>query len=336
MPSAKWVVTKPMKQSIESTYKSSDTEEWLDRVFTRPVGFLWARFFERLGIHPNTVTILSIIIGVSSAFFLVHGSYRTEGTRGLLLNITGVALMMWANFYDSADGQLARMTNQKTQLGRILDGAASMIIFFPVYLALIWRFHEYHAMEFRWLGIDDTPRNTLWATLVVFAVAAVSALVCHAGQCRLSDYYRQVHLFFVQGKAGSELDTSAHQQQLYDATPWKGHLLYKLFLLNYVGYTRMQERQTPWFQQLMQLIRTRYGAAEHIPQTLRDEFRLHSLPLMPLTNILTYNTRAIALYVSCLVDLPWLYFVFEIVVLSVLWAYMHARHEAFCRKLCRQ
>ena len=86
----------------------------------------------------------------------------------------------------------------------------------------------------------------------------------------------------------------------------------------------------------MQSLYHKYGKAGNAPESFRARFRHCSLPLMPLTNILTYNTRAIALYVSCLVDLPWLYFVFEIVVLSVLWAYMHARHEAFCRKLCRQ
>ncbi|MBQ7426010.1 MAG: CDP-alcohol phosphatidyltransferase family protein, partial [Prevotella sp.] len=113
-----------MKQDVQQTYKSNDTEEWLDRVFTRPIGYLWAKFFQRLGVHPNVVTVLSITIGITSAFFFAHGSWRTEGSAGLMLNILGILLMMWANFYDSADGQLARMTGKKTQLGRILDGAA--------------------------------------------------------------------------------------------------------------------------------------------------------------------------------------------------------------------
>ena len=76
-----------------------------------------------------------------------------------MLNILGILLMMWANFYDSADGQLARMTGKNTQLGRILDGAASIIIFVPVYCALVWRSYQYHNMEFQWLHIADTERN---------------------------------------------------------------------------------------------------------------------------------------------------------------------------------
>lgn len=71
------------KEAIKSTYKSNDTEEWLDRVWTRPIGYLWALFFKRLHVHPNVVTVLSMLIGASSAFFFAHGSYRTEGTEGL-------------------------------------------------------------------------------------------------------------------------------------------------------------------------------------------------------------------------------------------------------------
>ena len=37
---------------------------------------------------------------------------------------------------------------------------------------------------------------------------------------------------------------------------------------------------------------------------------------MKYTNILTFNTRAIALYISLLIGEPWLYFVFEIIVMT--------------------
>ena len=53
-------------QLLKESFKSNDTEEWLDRVFTRPIGYLWAKLFQRLGVHPNVVTVLSILIGISS------------------------------------------------------------------------------------------------------------------------------------------------------------------------------------------------------------------------------------------------------------------------------
>lgn len=322
--------------SLQATYKSNDTEEWLDKVWTRPIGYLWARLFQRLGIHPNVVTVLSMIIGASAALFFAHGSYSTEGAMGLILNIIGILLLAWANFYDSADGQLARMTGQKTRLGRILDGAASEVWFIPIYIALVWRFYHHHALEFHWLCLEDTPRNTLIATALLFVAVLYSGFHCHAGQCGLADYYRQIHLFFLKGEAGSELDNSAQQQRLYDETPWQGNRLWKVFLHTYVGYTRRQEAQTPAFQELMRKLQQRYGSAAEAPQAFRDQFRALSLPLMKWTNILTFNTRAIALYACCLADLPWLYFVFEIVVMTALCRYMRHQHEAFCTQLAVQ
>jgi len=323
-----------MNTNVKSTYKSNDTEEWLDRVFTRPIGYLWARLFARLGVHPNIVTTLSMIIGVASAFFFAHGSYRTEGVNGLICNIIGVLLLAWANFLDSADGQLARITDQKTLLGRILDGIASEVWFISIYCALVWRFWQHHALEFSWMGIHDTPENAIMMTIILFAFALYSGFHCHAGQCALADYYRQIHLLMVNGKAGSELDHSSRLRLIYQTIPWKGHYLYKVFLRNYIRYTSQQERRTPSFQALRLRARQAYGSIENVPQDFRDLFRAYSLPLMPLTNILTFNTRAVMLYVCCLIDFPWFYFLFEIVMMSVLCEYMRRKHEQFCKKLC--
>lgn len=321
------------KNNIKSTYKSNDTEEWIDRIWTRPIGYWWARFFERLEVHPNAVTVFSMIIGASSALFFAHGSYRTEGTDGMILNLIAILLLAWANFYDSADGQLARMTGKKTRLGRILDGAASEVWFIPIYISLVYRFYVHHEWEFNVLGIENTAQNTWIATLLLLALVLYSGFGCHSRQCGLADYYRQIHLFFLKGEMGSELDNSTQQQRLYDETPWHGNRLWKAFQKTYVSYTRKQEIQTPEFQRLMQALGDRYGATENIPQEFRDHFRTLSLPLMKWTNILTFNTRAIVLYAACLSDIPWMYFFFEVFVMGGLCHYMRWKHEQMCRQL---
>lgn len=321
------------EREIERTFKSGDTEEWLDKVWTRRIGYAWAVFFRRLGVHPNTVTVLSMVIGAGSAFFFASGSWRYCGAQGLAMNIVAVLLLAWANFYDSADGQLARMTGQKTRLGRILDGAASEVWFIPIYCALVVRFYHHHAIEFSWLGLADNATTTWAATLLLFALVLYSGFVCHSGQCGLADYYRQIHLLIVNGKAGSELDTSAQQRKTYDATPWKGNRLWKFFLLNYIGYTAKQERRTPTFQKLRKAVTDRYGSLGNVPEGLRQEFRRGSLPIVAMANILTFNTRAIVLYALCLLDLPWAYFLFEVIVMSALCAYMNRRHERLCGEM---
>ena len=70
-----------------------------------------------------------------------------------------------------------------------------------------------------------------------------------------------------------------------------------------------------------------------IPRELCDEFRRLSLPLMKYANILTFNTRAIVLYICLLIGIPYMYFVFEIVVMTVLFLYMRHPHEAICSYL---
>ena len=310
------------KEKKQMFIKSSDTEEWLDTVFTRPIGLMWAKFFNLFGTHPNVITILSIILGAASGWFF---HYDADTPQGLLYNIIGVLLLMWANFYDSADGQLARMTGKKSRLGRILDGAAGDIWFFSIYLALLFRM---------WSHIGCEGVNYWLAVVAIFAVVAFDSLWCHARQCGLADYYRNIHLFFLKGKSGSELDTYVQQKQNYENTSWRTDFIGKFFLWFYVRYTRSQEAQTPKFQQMMQALRQVYG--DDVPDYFLQEFCDKSLPFMKYTNILTFNTRAIALYVSCLIDLPWLYIVFELFVMTALYFYMRNGHEKMCELLTRE
>lgn len=292
------------KETLAATFKSQDTEEWLDIHFTRPLGLLWARFFNYFNIHPNVVTILSIILGVAAAVFFYFDK--------LWLNAIGILLLVWANLYDSADGQLARMTGKKTRWGRILDGFAGDVWFFAIYFSLSLRL---------------TPEWGVW----IWLLSAFAGFVCHARQCQLADYYRNIHLYFLKGEGGSELDNSRKLTDEFQSLNWKTDGAWKLFLFFYRNYTRKQEQATPAFQHFKAALDKRFGKA--LPQALRDDFRRGSLPLMKWANILTFNTRAIVLYVSLLVGLPWIYMLFEVTVMNALLIYMRARHEKLCRQL---
>ena len=47
-------------KGLEATLKSTDTEEWIDLLFYRPIGYRWALLFRHLGVTPNAITIASI------------------------------------------------------------------------------------------------------------------------------------------------------------------------------------------------------------------------------------------------------------------------------------
>lgn len=305
--------TEKTSSSYRDSLKSLDTEEHIDLWFYRPIGYAWARLAARLGITPNVITIASIFLGIGAgvAFYF----------SDLWINIIGMLLLVWANSFDSADGQLARMTGQYSRLGRILDGMAGDFWFITIYIAICLR--EIHTSEF-----FITHHWVIWTL-------AIATGICHAKQASMADYYRQFHLFFLKGKDGSELENLSDLEKKYKEISWKGNFWKKLTMATYVNYTRQQEATTPSMQKLRRELRSRFGSGA-IPQSFRDDFRTLSLPLMKYTNILSFNWRVIILFISLFVSMPWIYFVFEFTVLNILMTYMVLRHESICRRLTQK
>ena len=309
---------KELKQQYNQSLKSMDTEEHIDLWFYRPLGFAWAVLFAKLGISPNIVTIASIFLGVGGGILLYFGAEPL-----IWLNYVGIFLIIWANTYDSADGQLARITKQYSQIGRILDGVSGDLWFFAIYFALVFR--ELHFGD-AWLGDFFQQSQNHW---IIWTIA-IAAGVSHALQCAMADYYRQFHLYFLKGEGGSELEsTSKLDEQIKQSKGFK-----RITMFFYRNYTANQERLTPAMQRLRRELKKQFGD-EMAPQQFRDDFRKLSLPLMKYTNMLTFNTRTIAMFISVIIRIPWLYFAFELIVLNTMLIYMIGRHESLCKKLTR-
>ena len=301
---------KKIKEEYKGSLKSSDTEEWFDLIFYRPIGFTWAVIARRFGIHPNAITIASIFIGIGAGIAFYFNDFW--------INLIGVLLLIWANSFDSADGQLARMTGQYSRLGRILDGVSSDLWFVAIYLAICLREN----------ATSHFFMQHSWAIWVLASVAAIG----HAQQAAMADIYRQFHLFFLKGRAGSELEDAQVLWKKFHAMSWRKDFFSKLLMGFYANYTRTQERCTPQMQKLRKALARKYHS--HIPKEFVERFRAGSKPLMKFTNILSFNVRSWALFISILVfRMPWLYFAFEITVMNVILIYMIHRHERLCRCL---
>lgn len=301
------------KSVYKATLKSMDTEEHIDLYFYRPIGYAWAVLAKKLGITPNVITVASIFLGVGAGVCFYFND--------IWINIAGALLLIWADSFDSADGQLARMTGQYSRIGRILDGLSGDLWFAAIYIAICMR--ENVTSEFfsahHW---------------VIWTVAAVTGF-CHATQAAMADYYRQFHLYFLKGESGSELENADELREKYRCLSWRSDFWRKLVMTFYLNYTVGQEKRTPRMQRLREALRVRFRG--HIPQKFRDEFRALSLPLMKYTNILSFNVRTIALFTAILVfGMPWLYFAFELTVLNVLLVYMTVRHERICTLLTKR
>lgn len=304
------------KKMYEASIKSQDTEEFLDLWFYRPLGFSCALFFRNRGVHPNIITIISIFLGASAGICFAQENLRW--------NILGILLLMWANLYDSTDGQLARITGQKTRWGRILDGFAGDVWFFFIYAAI--------AVRTTFEPIPFAPQYE-WGVLI-WILCSFAGFWVHGSQCQLADYYRNVHLYFMNARNGHEFDNSETQRRIFKETPWRGNFFWKIFLHFYVAYTENQERMSPKFQQLMATIKKKYG--NNLPQELCDEFRKGSLPLMKYTNLLTFNSRFIMLWLTMLIGELWFYLFFELVILMAFFLYMQYKHEQLSSRITKK
>jgi len=112
-------------------------------------------------------------------------------------------------------------------------------------------------------------------------------------------------------------------------TPW----IERLFQKSYIDYTKKQEAVTPQFQRLMARLREKYGSTDNVPQAIRDEFRAQSLPVIKWNGLLTFNFRSAWLFLFCLLDVPAMNFVWEIVAMGLLAWYVNHRHESFCKRI---
>ncbi len=312
-----------LKEEYQESLKSMDTEEWFDLHFHRPLGFLWAKLFAKLGVSPNAITVASIFMGVAGGIMLYFHQPDLAW-----LNWVGMLLITWADTFDSADGQLARMTQQYSRMGRILDGVSGDFWFAAISFALV----------FRELDFGDSITgshffaNNAW---IIWTLGILSG-ISHALQAAMADLYRQFHLFFLKGSQGSELDSAAKLKEQYHRLEWGRNFWSKLPLFFYSGYTANQERLTPNMRRLRAALNEKYGE-DGVPSTeFREYFRQLSLPLMKYTNILTFNTRIIVCFITVICNVPWLYFVFEIVVFNILLIYMVMRHEGICKKAIKQ
>ena len=298
---------------VAATFKSKDTEEWLDIWFTRPIGYLFARFFGLLNIHPNVVTVISIFLGVYAGYCWWHTTMDWT--------VLGIIMLMLANFLDSADGQLARMTGKKTLWGRLLDGFAGDLWFASIYIFLAIR------LTFEPMPFGGGRIWGIWIWILEF----VSSVVFHSRQAGLADYYRNIYLLFHGDNA--ELNDSRELAGQQRNTPWRERWFWKIWLFFYQNYTRSQERMTPCFQQFREAVRGKYG--NDIPSDLGQEFCRRTYRLLKWTNISTFNTRAIVLYITLLIGQPWIYFVFELTVMNIIFYGMRAAHERVCRDMMK-
>lgn len=154
----------------EKSIKNRIVEEGYDLYFSRPCGFVLAKFFHQLNFTPTNISVLGMLIGVTGGVMLYWQDI-------FMYTAIGAILVTFAGLMDSADGQAARLYNQHSEMGKYLDFFNDMLVFISCYAAGLHHF------------VDQYTLAGVWA------IGLTSGFV-HSIKANIYEYYKGEFLHF--------------------------------------------------------------------------------------------------------------------------------------------
>ena len=284
--------------ALEATYKAREVEGVLDLYFFRPVGFRLARFFAEMHMAPAGVTLLACLFGIIAGHLFYYRDLRT--------NVVGMALFVFANALDNADGQLARLTHRQTREGRIVDSLADHLVFASIYIHL----------TLRYLVAGASPAILL---------LALAAGISHAFQGAAADYYRTTYLYFATNRSRMELDSSSLLRSNFRSLTWYHQPWHRFLLALYLNFTRQQEMLSPNLRKVREAGSQLFGG--QIPIWLKSRYKSLAGPALKWWGLLMTNIRMLVLFALLFISQPIWYFWFELIALNALLVYLIIRQE---------
>lgn len=116
-----------------------------NRLFIHQVSRWLVPHLQRLGVHPNVVSLTGMAFGLCAVpmfYYLPH----PIGALGLLL-----CFLLWL-ICDGADGKLARATGTASPTGRVIDGIADYSVFVFYYTVLAFSAEPARGVIILWLA----------------------------------------------------------------------------------------------------------------------------------------------------------------------------------------
>jgi CDP-diacylglycerol--glycerol-3-phosphate 3-phosphatidyltransferase len=104
-----------------------------------------------LNIHPNVITVSSLILACIAFFFYKNGTFWAGGI-----------FLFWCGIFDTFDGEIARRRNMISKLGSFLDSTVDRINEFIVYFGLYFYY------------FDKAVYVQFWILLAIFGSMMVS------------------------------------------------------------------------------------------------------------------------------------------------------------------
>jgi|GEM_PF-532648 len=260
----------PFLLQLKQSIKIIEIEETMDLLIHRPIG-LWITWLAiRLKISPTQVSLLSMVTGVAAGI-LFFWQDRIE------LVLWGCFFLILSGILDTVDGQVARLTNQSSHLGMVLDGFIDNVVFTAVYAGCFF----YNFPEFGFLGM---------------LVTAISGF-CHSSQSMIFDYYKNEFSFLYGDKTHYRNPTPV---ELRD-TPKENHGFWSKFLSwCYTDYIQKQSWMTNRKGNVKKAFEDLHSNPE-IKSEFQSEYKKTYLPYMTFWALFGgTNTHRTMIMISCI------------------------------------
>jgi len=208
-------VFKQWFNEYKSSLKMVEVEEVFDLIYFRPLAFLLVKTIFNTNITPNQITETAIV------FSILGGIIFSFGTPAAFA--AGAFLFMLYNIFDCADGQLARLKKNGSNLGRIIDGFGDYIAGLSVYMAIGFGFANYTNDPLFYWGLT------------------IAAGMSNIAQSMALDYYRNRYLDYAFDRdllLGESLHV--YRQEFEELKKQSGHWISKGLFKIYFWYCALQ------------------------------------------------------------------------------------------------
>ncbi len=108
------------ERKVEQLSGTSLDSPIIDRYIIRRISGFISGFLVKTPITPNQVTITSLVFGIASAVFFLHGTHTWTIIAGVLYFISTV--------FDQCDGEVARYKQMESDFGRAFDIVVDSIV----------------------------------------------------------------------------------------------------------------------------------------------------------------------------------------------------------------
>lgn len=116
----------------------------VDRYFNRKLSSRLTPWLVKTPLTPNQITLISVGVGLVSAFFFWLGEY--------LYGVLGALLFQFSAVLDCCDGEVARLKSMQSRFGWWLDLIGDNVVHIALFLAIAWAVYRQSGSGL-WLGL---------------------------------------------------------------------------------------------------------------------------------------------------------------------------------------